>query len=153
MEDDKIDSDDIITDDNNTVEDDQIESDEDHTVTPDEDVDVAPVLAYTHNFTTNGTTSDFFSIKGNLSSSKGTVNYNGLTLTTCLKVESATSIKFTTTEKSNLTLVFNSNFNKSVTIDGTEYKAINGILNVALDAGAHTITKGDTGNLFYISLN
>ena len=106
-----------------------------------------------HNFTLSGTNSTFYTISGNLSDSKGTVVYNGLTLTQCLKVESSTSIKFTLTETGTLTLIFNDNFSKKIKIDGVNYTAVNGILEVELDAGLHEITKGDTGNLFYMSLD
>ena len=67
-------------------------------------------------------------------------------------MESSTSIKFTTTKSMKLTLVFNSDFSKKVKIDGTSYTASNGIVTVTLGAGSHTITKGDTTNLYYISL-
>ncbi len=60
-----------------------------------------------HNFTLSGKTSTFFNITGNLSDSKGTVNYGGLTLSMCLKVESTTVVSFSTTDESTLTLVFN----------------------------------------------
>lgn len=105
-----------------------------------------------HNFTKDGKNSSFFTIKGNLSSTKGTVVYDGLTLKDCLKIESSTNIKFKTSKTQKLTLVFNSNFNKAIKIDGKEYKAKDGVLTVDLKAGDHTITKGDTGNLYYIKL-
>lgn len=105
----------------------------------------------THNFTTDGKDSSAFDITGNLAS-KGTVSYNGLTLTQSLKMETATSIKFTTSSASKLTLVFSSDFSKKVVVDGTKYTASNGILTVDLAAGNHTITKGDSANLYYIAL-
>ena len=105
-----------------------------------------------HNFTTDNKQSSFFKIKGSLSSSKGSVTYNDLLLTQCLKIESSTSIKFKTTSESNLTLVFNSNFNKSILINGLKYIAKDGIINIKLDAGEHEITKGDVSNLFYIEV-
>lgn len=107
--------------------------------------------AIVHNFTTSGTTSSFFSISGNLSTSKGTVVYSGLTLTQCLKIESATSIGFTAAQASTLTLVFNSEGTK-VKVDGTSYPITNGIATVSLAAGAHTITKDSTANLYYMEL-
>ena len=67
-----------------------------------------PTVGNVHNFTTDGLTSNFFAISGNLATNKGTVNYNGLTLTKCLKMETATSIKFTAPSAGTLTLVFNS---------------------------------------------
>lgn len=105
-----------------------------------------------HNFTTNGKTSTFFAISGNLSTTKGTVIYNELTLTQCLKMESATTISFSTTQPAKLTLVFNTDFTGKVTIDGKSYTPTAGILTVSIAAGAHLITKGDTSNLFYMSV-
>lgn len=108
--------------------------------------------AYVHNFTTSGTTSSFFNIQGNLSTSKGTVVYNGLTLTQCLKIESSTSIAFNATKASTLTLVFNAE-GTQIKVDGTSYPITNRIATVSLAAGAHTITKDSTANLYYIELN
>lgn len=105
-----------------------------------------------HNFTLSGKTSSFYSITGNLSDSKGTVNYVGLTLTQCLKVESATTVSFTTTQEAILTLVFNSGFSGKIKINGTDYVIAAGVLSITLPAGSHQITKGDTSNLYYISV-
>ncbi|MBN2166861.1 MAG: carbohydrate-binding protein [Marinilabiliaceae bacterium] len=105
-----------------------------------------------HNFTQSGTNSSFYTISGNLSTSKGTVSYNGLTLTQCLKIESSTSISFTSTQEGALTLVFNNDFNGGIKIDGTSYAASAGILTINIAAGSHTITKDATANLYYISL-
>lgn len=107
--------------------------------------------ATVHNFTTDGTTSSFFNIQGNLSTSKGNVTYQGLTLTQCLKIESATSIQFTAAKASTLTLVFNTEGTK-IKVDGTSYPITNGIATVSLTAGAHTITKDSTANLYYMKL-
>lgn len=108
--------------------------------------------AMTHNFTLYGTNSTFYSINGSLSSTKGTVEYAGLTLTQCLKIESATNVSFTTDTEYILTLVFNDNFNGKIKINGTNYSATSGILTTTLPAGSYSITKGDTSNLYYISL-
>ncbi len=108
--------------------------------------------SYVHNFTESGKDSSFFSITGNTSTSKGTVSYNGLTLTTCLKMESSTNISFTTTAASTLTLVFNADNSSNVKVDGTKYTLSNGILTMDLAAGSHTITKADTANLFYMAV-
>lgn len=124
------------------------------TPTPDPEPDNPDITdSITHNFTTQGTTSQYFTISGNLATNKGTVNYNNMELTKCLKMESSTSIKFTTSEKMTLTLVFNTSFSKSVKVDNTKYSAVNGILTLELDAKEHTITKGDTANLYFISLS
>ncbi|CAH1197089.1 hypothetical protein PAECIP111891_01058 [Paenibacillus allorhizoplanae] len=105
-----------------------------------------------HNFTTDGKASSFFNIQGNLSTSKGTVIFNGLTLTQCLKMESTTSIGFTTTTASTLTLVLNTADGTKIKVDGTSYPMTNGIVTVSLAPGAHTITKTDVTNLFYMKL-
>ena len=103
-----------------------------------------------HNFTTNGTNSNFFTISGNLSTSKGTVNYGGNTLTQCLKIESATSISFNAGSSGKLTLVFVEP-TATIKVDGTKYTSSgDGIITVDLSAGSHTITKADSVNLFYM---
>lgn len=103
-----------------------------------------------HNFTTDGLNSNFFTISGNLSTSKGTVNYGGNTLTQCLKMESATSISFNAGSSGKLTLVFVEP-TATIKVDGTKYSASgDGIITVDLGAGAHTITKADSVNLFYM---
>lgn len=102
-----------------------------------------------HNFTANGLNSSFFSISGNLSSSKGTVTYDGKTLTQCLKMESSTSISFNAGSAGKLTLVLG-DASAAIKVDGTKHTASNGIVTVDLSAGEHTITKGDSTNLFYM---
>ncbi len=104
-----------------------------------------------HNFTISGLVSTYYTIVGNLSTTKGTVNYNGLTLTQCLKIESATSITFTTNLAGTLTLVFNSDFSGRIKIDGVDYNATAGIVEITLQPGEHTISKTDVANLFYAS--
>ena len=116
---------------------------------------VAPTGAVVHNFGSNGTTSNFFTIEGNTSTSKGTTVYNGALLSTCLKMESSTKISFTVAEDGGtLTLVFGGSTapsGKSVKLDG-EKKTVgsDGTLTIELAAGAHTVTKGDSINLFYM---
>ena len=102
-----------------------------------------------HDFTANGLNSSFFSISGNLSSSKGTVTYDGKTLTQCLKMESATSISFNAGSAGKLTLVFVEP-SATIKVDGTKYTANNGVVTVDLGTGSHTITKADSVNLFYM---
>lgn len=108
-----------------------------------------------HNFTTDGTTNDFFTIKGTLSTGKGSMSYNGQSLTQCLKMESSTSITFTAPTDGTLTLVFGgttSAAGKTVLVNGTSYTAdSNGIVTVPVTAGtAYSVTKGDSINLFYM---
>ena len=118
----------------------------------------APVVTPTpegvivHNFHESGMISSFFTINGNLSSSKGTITYEGMELTQCLKMESSTSITFTLTELRTITLVFGTT-GKTVKIDGTKYTTDSAcIVTVELEAGTHTISKGDSINLYYIIL-
>lgn len=115
----------------------------------------APVVSggYEHNFELNNTESDFYNITGNLSTSKGSVTYNGVTISQCLKLESSTSITFTAPAAGTLVLVLGTDdAGARVKIDGTNYTAdSSGILTTELGAGSHEITKGDTANLFYMN--
>lgn len=105
------------------------------------------------NFQNSAPSNSAFTIAGNYSSDKGTATVNGTTYTTCLKIETQTSVKFTTTTAMTLTLVFGSQDTKyTIKVDGTKQTGSNGILTVDIDAGEHTLTKADTGNLFYIGL-
>lgn len=110
-----------------------------------------PEGAIVHNFTESGKDSSFFAITGNLSTTKGTVTYNGLTLTRCLKMESSTSIVFTISEKKTLTLVFVES-TTNIKINGEKITSNSNIITIELEAGTHTISKADTKNLFYIVL-
>ncbi|MDR2384578.1 MAG: pectate lyase [Tannerella sp.] len=99
-------------------------------------------------------TSSGFSITGNTSDSKGSVTVNRATYSCCLKMESSTNISFTISTPKTLILVFlASEAGKKVKInDEAQTIGAEGILEIKLAAGAHTITKGDTANLFYIAL-
>lgn len=116
-----------------------------------------PAGSYTHSFTENGKTdpSGFFAISGNLSSSKGSVTYNGLTLTQCLKIETSTSISFTAPARGSLVLVFGGSTNaagKQIKLDGELVDiGFDNIATVSVEAGNHKITKDDSINLFYIA--
>ena len=106
----------------------------------------AETTAKVHNFSTDGTSSDFYTISG-------TVSYNGLSLDTCLKIESKTKITFTTTDKAELVLVFNQKNSSDIKVDGTVYTLTDGILSLEIEAGSHEITKESTGNLYYMSVS
>ena len=118
------------------------------------DITVAPG-SYVHDFTENGKQSDFFTITGNLSTGKGSVSFDGKTLTQCLKMESSTEIRFGAPESGTLILVFGGTTDgagKTVKLDGAKHTLdANGMLSVAVTAGWHTITKGDSINLFYMA--
>ncbi|GAB3842655.1 pectate lyase family protein [Hymenobacter jeollabukensis] len=104
-----------------------------------------------HNFTLAGTTSTFYTITGNLSTSQGTVSYNGLNLTQCLKLESSTNIAFTLAADATLTLVFNDAFSGTVKVDNVNQTVSAGRFTMTLPAGPHQIAKGSTANLYYLS--
>jgi pectate lyase len=103
-----------------------------------------------HNFTTSGKTSSFYTITGNMNSTPGSVTYAGLTMTARLKIESSTSITYTTSSASTLTLVFDSNFTGTIKVNNVSYTASAGIVTASIPAGSNTITKGSVANLFYI---
>ena len=101
----------------------------------------------------NGKQSQFFTINGNLSTSKGTVTYNGVTYKQCLKMETETTISFTIAQPMQLTLVLGGSTSYTIKIDDEKLSSTSNVITVTLDAGTHTITKDKTTNLFYISLS
>ncbi|MCI9845340.1 T9SS type A sorting domain-containing protein [Flavobacterium pectinovorum] len=115
-----------------------------------------------HNFTLSDKTNSFFAISGsNLSNSRGTMTYEGLSLSLCLKLESSAGvIEFDTTQPSTLTLVMNASSNATTfvaganaNIDGVNRSDASGILVITLPAGHHKIMKSGTGNIFYVKLS
>nr|MCR5349944.1 hypothetical protein [Acholeplasmatales bacterium] len=101
-----------------------------------------------------GTTyNTYFTVSGNESTSKGTVTYNGTTYSTCLKMESSTSITFTSTTETTLILVMGTTGANNIIVDDTTYTGdSNYVITVTISAGTHTITKKDSANLFYVSV-
>ncbi len=121
------------------------------------DADIECTFAANNSYTN----SNVFDITGNTSNSKGTAVVNGETLTWCLKLETNTSVKFTLDKAMTMTLIFGSDDSKytikvdSAKMTGTADTSVSskqGKLVVELEAGEHTLTKADTGNLFYIGL-
>ena len=107
------------------------------------------------NFQSKAPSNTSFTVSGNYSDSKGSATVDGVTYTTCLKIESSTSISFTTTEKMKMTLYFGSNDTKcSIKVDGTKVSGDTATktLTTEIEAGSHTLTKADSCNLFYIKL-
>ena len=136
------------------IKEDNNEGNNDDTTDVPDDTPIVTTNVY-HSFTESGKVSDFFEINGNTSTSKGKVYYSNLELSTCLKIESSTSIKFTTSKTMTLTLVFGGTTDasgKNIKINGTKYKIENNLLIIELEAGDYEITKGDSINLFYIEL-
>ena len=108
---------------------------------------------YACHFSGRKPSNTFYTIIGNYSNSKGQATVNGITYTDCLKIESNTSIRFTTTEEMTLTLVFAEGTVPNIKIDGISVSATNShIITYTLQAGVHEITKDRTFNLFYINL-
>ncbi|MBQ9668057.1 MAG: pectate lyase [Prevotella sp.] len=105
-------------------------------------------------FDKNGTpSSDFFTVIGNGSNSKGEITVDGVTYTTCLKIESSTRILFTLTEPMRMTLYFGPSETASIKIDGTKITGATGnIYSTTLPAGPHELTKDKSVNLFLIKL-
>ena len=69
-------------------------------------------------------------------------------------MESSTKVSFITDASSILKLVFNSGCNLVITVDGIDYTIQNGVLELNLSEGTHTITKKDTNvNIFYMSVS
>ena len=118
-----------------------------------------PAGAYTYSFVKSDSFVDpkgFFTFTGcNSSTSKGTVTYEGTTYDACLKMESSTKINFTAPTKGTLVLVFGGSTNasgKSVKIDDVKNEIDSTqVLTVDVEAGSHTVSKGDSINLFYIA--
>lgn len=123
---------------------------------PDEDEDTPTIPDngdYSCHFSDKRPSNDFYTVVGNYSTSKGTATVNGTTYTTCLKMESSTSITFNTTSAMQLMLVFAEESTPNVKINGNKTASIGGnIIYHDLEAGEQIITKADVNNLFYIDL-
>src|SRR5690606_1806207 len=111
-----------------------------------------------HNFTTSGTASSFYAITpltGALSTSKGTVVYGESTLTQCIKMGSGTTISYTTSQESTLTLLMATSVS-TVKINGVLYTATaaiapdtGGVITTILPAGTYEIKKGNSENFLF----
>ncbi|MFB9109258.1 T9SS type A sorting domain-containing protein [Flavobacterium gyeonganense] len=113
---------------------------------------VVPAGDQIHNFTDTYTlANNFYTMKGNLSDSKGTVSYNELTLTKGLKIESKDgTVSYTTTQPTTLTLVFAEAAAK-IKIDDVSRTASSGIITLTLPAGNHTLGRDSgTTTVYYI---
>lgn len=113
----------------------------------------APTGDEIHNFTVSSLNSSFYTFtSANINSTNGSATYDGLTLTTRLKIESATQIAYTTPQESTLTLVFDPTFAGIIKLNNVSYTVPSGgIISIpSVPAGLNTITKGGTTNLFYI---
>lgn len=122
---------------------------------PGEDTPTTPSDGdYSCHFTDKKPSNDFYSVVGNYSTSKGTATINGTTYSTCLKMESSTTVTFTISTPMQLMLVFAEGSTPNVKIDGNKTASTGGnIIYCNLEAGKHVITKADVNNLFYINLS
>ena len=109
---------------------------------------------------TSGATVNGVTVTGKTAA--GSCTYDGKTYTTALKMESATSIAFTLSTKSTVTLV-TTNDSSTVTsgikfkIDGTTDKTnttgSDGLVTWTMETGSHTIAKADKGYVYAIIIS
>ncbi len=92
-----------------------------------------------------------FTVSGNYKSGM-TFVYGGVTYNCPLKMESDTKVSFTAAGTVTIT-IHTDTASKNIKVDGTRYTTdANGEVTLTLEAGSHTITKGDSLNLCYIIL-
>ncbi|MCM1112528.1 MAG: InlB B-repeat-containing protein [Muribaculum sp.] len=98
--------------------------------------------------------SNFFTVTGSYANSKGSTMVNGVKYEECLKMESKTKIGFSCNDGAKLFMAFASTESgKTVKVDGKNYTTgAGGTVTVELAGGSHEITKGDSINLFYLSV-
>ena len=94
----------------------------------------------------------FFTVVGNGSNSKGKATVDGVEYTTCLKMESATSIQFVLTDKRKMTLYFADTETASIKINGKEITGSASTYSQVLEPDSYELTKDKSVNLFYIKL-
>ena len=74
-------------------------------------------------------------------------------MSTCLKLESSTSITFNLNNNAKLTLITDTS-TTNFKLDGNKILAnSNGVTTVEVGGGTHTITKADTGNIFMLIIS
>ena len=96
--------------------------------------------------------SSIVTVNGSYSTSKGIATIDGTAYTTCVKMESSTSIKLTLDKKVSATFYFADAETASMKIAGTKIKATGSTYTTTLEAGTHEITKDKSVNLFGIKL-
>ena len=96
--------------------------------------------------------SSFFTVVGNGSSTKGQATVDGQVLTTCLKMESSTSIRFTLEQTMTMTLYFADTETASIKINGQKIVASSSTYTTTLTPGTYELTKDKSVNLFAIKL-
>lgn len=115
------------------------------TTNPDIDLSSDQALTFDEGATDK---SGYFTITANMKSGVAAKTYNGVTYTTAIKMESSTSITFATAGAKTLYVVTDTAAGK-IKVDGNAVVAdSDGIVAVPLSAGSHSITKGDTMNVY-----
>ena len=128
-----------------TEEEDGEEDNTDNTV----DTSTTTIVSFTGSASSNTTLVSVTS--GNYSTSKGSATYNGTTYSTCLKMESSTSVTITTTVVYDVTLVFGDSETASFCLDGTKYSGTGSTYTLeSLATGSYTLTKNSSVNLYAI---
>ena len=105
---------------------------------------------------TSGQTVGIYTVTGNKSTSNGYAVVNGTKYTSCIKLETKTSIKVNAPSAGKLYVVFGTADTKyNLKLDDVKKTGAKsggcGLLVLDLSAGERTITKADTGNIFYMS--
>lgn len=96
--------------------------------------------------------SNIVTVNGSYSTSKDVATIDGTVYTTCVKMESSTSIKLVLDKKVTATFYFADGETASMKIAGTKIKAAGSSYTTTLEAGTHEITKDKSVNLFAIKL-
>ncbi len=107
---------------------------------------------YECHFTGMKPSTTFYTIVGSYSNSKGVATVGEQVYNIALKMEGSTEITFTIEQPMTLYLVFADTETANCKVDGIKYTAATNTISIPLEAGTHTIKKGDSRNLFYINL-
>ncbi len=103
-------------------------------------------------FTGNAPSSSIVSVTGSYSTSKGSATIDGTSYSTCVKMESKTSIVLTLDKKVTATFYFGSAETASMKLDGEKISATGSTYTTTLESGTHTIAKDKSVNLYGIKL-
>ena len=103
-------------------------------------------------FTGKTPSSSIVTVSGSYSTSKGTATIDGTAYTTCVKMETNTSISLTLDKEVNATFYFADTETASMVLDGNKITATGSTYTTTLESGSHTIAKDKSVNLFGIKL-
>lgn len=94
--------------------------------------------------------SSIVTVNGKYATDKGTATIDGTSYTTCVKMETSTSIKLTLDKKVSATFYFGDSQTASMKVNGAKITATGSTYTTTLDAGTHEITKDSGVNLYGI---